>query len=226
MQLKTIERNDQRVLTSAQLAEVFGTDLKHIRQNFNNNKERYEEGKHYFVVRGEGLKQFKTEHEISTELKHAHTLYLWTEKGVFLHAKSLGTDQAWNAYSALVDDYFKKTEQLQKARIPSEAPKEIEDILILALGSMKEMKSEIKRLQLVVDNEIVLTTHQKSEIQQAVDRRQGELNREGYAQAHFQGIYKTLKTHFNVSVYSEIKRTDFDKALKIIAGWYPKKSGE
>ena len=226
MQLKMIERNDQRVLTSAQLAEIFGTDLKRINYNFTYNKERYEEGKHFFVLTGAERKEFVYEHEIHASLKTAHTIYLWTEKGVFLHAKSLGTDQAWNAYSALVDDYFKKTEQLQKARIPSEAPKEIEDILILALGSMKEMKSEIKRLQLVVDNEIVLTTHQKSEIQQAVDRRQGELNREGYAQAHFQGIYKTLKTHFNVSVYSEIKRSDFEKALKIISGWYPKKAGE
>ena len=227
MQLKMIERNDQRVLTSAQVAEIFGTDTKMLSNNFNSNKSRYEEGKHYFVLMGEARKDFLFNHpEIQDSSKHAKFIYLWTEKGVFLHAKSLGTDQAWNTYSALVDDYFKKTEQLQRARIPSEAPKEIEDILILALGSMKEMKSEIKRLQLVVDNEIVLTTHQKSEIQQAVDRRQGELNREGYAQAHFQGIYKTLKTHFNVSVYSEIKRSDFEKALKIISGWYPKKAGE
>lgn len=113
-QLKVIERNNARVLTSAQVAEAFGTDLGKIRYNFNYNKERYEEGKHYLVVTGKDLKDFKTECEIHTQLKHANIIYLWTEKGVFLHAKSLGTDQAWNAYSQLVDDYFKKVEEAKQ----------------------------------------------------------------------------------------------------------------
>jgi phage regulator Rha-like protein len=114
--LKVIERNDSRVLTSAQLAEAFETDMSKIRYNFNYNKSRYEEGKHYLVVKGEELKDFKTECEIHTELKHAHTIYLWTEKGAFLHAKSLGTDKAWNAYSQLVDEYFKKVEEAKQVQ--------------------------------------------------------------------------------------------------------------
>jgi phage regulator Rha-like protein len=113
-QLKVIIKNNLRVLTSAQLAEAFQSDLKQIRQNFNNNKLRYEEGKHYFILQGEDLRGFKTEHEISTELKHSHTIYLWTEKGAFLHAKSLSTDKAWNAYTQLVDDYFKKAEEAKQ----------------------------------------------------------------------------------------------------------------
>lgn len=114
-QLTVIERNNRRVLTSAQLAEIFGTDLKRINYNFTYNKERYEEGKHYFILTGTERKEFVYEHEIHASLKTAHTIYLWTEKGAFLHAKSLNTDQAWNAYSQLVDDYFKKVEQLKEA---------------------------------------------------------------------------------------------------------------
>lgn len=113
-QLKVIERNGSRILTSAQLAEIFGTDLNRIGYNFNYNKERYEEGKHYFVLTGEQRKDFMYEHEIHASLKRAHTIYLWTEKGAFLHAKSLGTDKAWNAYSKLVDDYFKKVEEAKQ----------------------------------------------------------------------------------------------------------------
>ncbi|GKU76890.1 ORF6N domain-containing protein [Paenibacillus sp. L3-i20] len=114
-QLKVIEKNDQRVLTSAQLAEVFGTDLKRINYNFNYNKSRYQEGVHYIVLTGDERKDFVYEHEIHASLKTAHTLYLWTEKGAFLHAKSLNTDQAWDAYTKLVDDYYKKVEQLKQA---------------------------------------------------------------------------------------------------------------
>jgi hypothetical protein len=113
-QLKAIERNDQRVLTSEQLAESYGTDIGKIRYNYSYNKSRYTEGKHFFALKGEERSNFLNECEIHTSLKHAHTIYLWTEKGAFLHAKSLSTDKAWNAYSQLVDDYFKKVEEAKQ----------------------------------------------------------------------------------------------------------------
>jgi len=46
-------------------------------------------------------------------LKKAKILYLWTEKGAFLHAKSLNTDVAWEVYDQLVDSYFKKQDVLE-----------------------------------------------------------------------------------------------------------------
>lgn len=228
--LRVIEKNDQRVLTSAQLAESYGTDAKSISKNFSRNKSRYKEGKHYFVLSGDDLREFKTNHQIDDQFKHSPALYLWTVKGALLHAKSLGTDEAWEAYEALVDDYFNKTEQLQRASIPSPVPQTLEDIMIAQLVSMKELKAENEKLRremshlsLVVDNEVVLTKQQRAEIQQAVRRRQGELNREGYEQPHFKSIYTAVNDHFNVPSYNEIKRSDFEQALKVIAGWYPKK---
>ena len=35
--------------------------------------------------------------------KRTSHLYLWTEKGALLHAKSLNTDKAWEVYDYLVD---------------------------------------------------------------------------------------------------------------------------
>ncbi|CAH1205823.1 hypothetical protein PAECIP111893_02430 [Paenibacillus plantiphilus] len=119
-QIKVIERSGMRVLTTPQLAESFGTDSGKINYNFSYNKKRYVEGVHYFVLTGDELRDFKTECEIHISLKRVNTLYLWTEKGAFLHAKSLNTDQAWNAYSQLVDDYFKKVEQLKEAQQPQQ----------------------------------------------------------------------------------------------------------
>ena len=35
-------------------------------------------------------------------LKNAKIIYLWTERGAFLHAKSLNTDKAWEVYDCFV----------------------------------------------------------------------------------------------------------------------------
>lgn len=102
--LNPIENNGKRVLTTAQLAEAYGTDSKVISYNFNRNKSRYTEGKHFYCLTGEELKAFREIHELP---KNINTLYLWTERGTLLHAKSLNTDKAWEAYDYLLEHYFR-----------------------------------------------------------------------------------------------------------------------
>lgn len=158
-QLKVIEQKGIRVLTSAQLAEVFGTDFKRINYNFNYNKERYEEGKHFFVLTGDQRREFINEHEIHASLKTAHTIYLWTEKGAFLHAKSLNTDQAWDAYSKLVDDYYKKVEESKQSQpdLSALSPQ----LQFMIMMEQKQKALETKQAQLeerINDVEEVKTT--------------------------------------------------------------------
>lgn len=105
-QLQVTNHGGQRVLSTAQLAEAYNADVKIVSNNFNRNKGRYKEGKHYFLLQGEELRIFKAVHQNDEQLKFATALYLWTEKGAWLHAKSLNTDQAWEAYEMLVDDYY------------------------------------------------------------------------------------------------------------------------
>ena len=117
--LQVVETNNQRVLTTAQIAEQYGTDAQIITNNFNRNKKRYTEGKHYFALEGEEKKAFLNLTQIDLgSAKNAKTLYLWTEKGALLHAKSLNTDQAWQAYEVLVDTYFSVREQGQLPQRP------------------------------------------------------------------------------------------------------------
>ncbi|MEN7362076.1 ORF6N domain-containing protein [Bacillus licheniformis] len=106
MNLSIIEQNNQRVLTTAQLAESYGAEEKLVQQNFNNNKKRYKEGKHFILLQGEDLRTFKRDFENLGVAPNINKLYLWTEKGAWLHAKSLNTDQAWDAYEMLVDEYY------------------------------------------------------------------------------------------------------------------------
>lgn len=105
-ELKIIQHRGIRVLTTQQLADAYKTDSQVITNNFNRNKDRYLENKHFICSIGDELRHFKTENQNDLSLKGVSKLYLWTEKGAFLHAKSLNTDVAWEVYDRLVDSYF------------------------------------------------------------------------------------------------------------------------
>jgi len=104
---KTIEQNGQRVLTTAQLAEAYGTSCDTIRQNFKRNKSRYQEGKHYYHLSGAEVREFKSNMTNCHVAKNINSVTLWTERGALLHAKSLNTDKAWEVYDFLVEHYFR-----------------------------------------------------------------------------------------------------------------------
>ena len=61
--LTITEYRDIRVLTTQQIADAYGTDAKVISNNYNRNKERYVEGKHFICLEGSELKEFKTNHQ-------------------------------------------------------------------------------------------------------------------------------------------------------------------
>jgi phage antirepressor YoqD-like protein len=113
--LSVIDHKGQRVLTTQQLAEKYETEPQVITNNFNRNKERYQIGIHYFILEGQDLKGFRATNQFDFSL-NLNKLYLWTEKGCLFHAKSLGTDKAWEVYEMLVDTYFRVKES--KFQIP------------------------------------------------------------------------------------------------------------
>ena len=108
-----VEFNDQRILTTEQLAEVYGTEANNIKNNFNNHKEQFAEGKHYYLLKGEVLRQFKREvNDIDLVIApNVNQLYLWTERGASRHCKILDTEKAWEQFDNLEDTYFRVKEQ-------------------------------------------------------------------------------------------------------------------
>ena len=104
--LTTLEFNNQRIMTTKVLAEVYETDKRRISENFKRNSERFILGKHYILLEGQELRDFKREYALSVSA-NVNKLYLWTEKGALRHAKILDTDVAWEVYEKLEDTYFK-----------------------------------------------------------------------------------------------------------------------
>ncbi|MCT8138619.1 ORF6N domain-containing protein [Anaerobacillus sp. CMMVII] len=162
--LKIIEQNNQRVLTTAQLAEAYGTDTKIINRNFQRNTDRYVQGKHFLALSGEDLRNFKGSRQFDDSLKFTSILYLWTEKGAWLHAKSLNTDEAWDAYEMLVDDYYKHKQQIiDTAKLSPELQmfKQIFDTV--AQKQLEDAKRDEKLTQLETGIETIKETFLKKD---------------------------------------------------------------
>ena len=151
--LQVIKRENQRVLTTAQIAEQYGTDAKAISKNFTRNESRYVEGKHYYCLTGDTLRKFKANHQIDDLRPNTNKYYLWTEKGALLHAKSLNTDKAWQAYEFLVDNYFEaKKEQ------PLPAMSQMEMIAAIASNAaeLEKKQRELERRMDLISETISL----------------------------------------------------------------------
>lgn len=114
------------VVTTAMLADFYGTDTDNIKQNYSRNKERFVEGKHFFKIIGEELKKFvgdlKSLANFPAISNKTRSLILWIERGAARHAKMLDTDQAWEVFEQLEDCYFVRKEILAKTHKSEREP--------------------------------------------------------------------------------------------------------
>lgn len=144
-----MEFKNQRIMTTKDLAEHYGTEEVRIQQNFLRNKERFTEEKHYYRLRGEELKDFKANYLNDSNLKFISELILWTEKGAARHAKILDTDEAWEVYEELEETYFRVRENVQVLNTSQLSPElQMFNKMFQALANseleQKRLKEEIK----------------------------------------------------------------------------------
>ncbi|WWU63817.1 ORF6N domain-containing protein [Clostridium baratii] len=141
---------NQKVLTTKQLSEVYETSEKNISNNFNNNIEHFEEGKHYYLLQGESLREFKrNSYEIGIA-PSVNKLYLWTERGANRHCKILDTDKAWEQFDNLEETYFRVKEG--QPNIEGLSP-QLQTLINLELGQ-KKLEEKIETVREENKNEI------------------------------------------------------------------------
>ena len=220
--LRVTEYKDIRVLTTQQISDAYGTDNKTISYNFNHNKDRYKEGKHYICLVGEEKIEFLNHLENHDSSKKASKLYLWTEKGAFLHAKSLGTDKAWEVYEILVDSYFAKQKVLS---LP-------EQIQLLAKGSVEldqKIDSVNKDLQdfkqdmplLAVECERITKAVKTKGVSVLGGRDSEAYNDNSLRSKVYSDIHGEVRRQFGVNTYKAIKRSECDKVIEVIGNYQP-----
>lgn len=218
-ELKITEYKDVRVLTTQQLAEAYETDNKIIQKNFSRNKDRYIEGKHFICLEGEELKEFKTKRQ-NDDSSRINKLYLWTEKGAFLHAKSLNTDKAWEVYDRLVDTYFEKKPQLpswtidDKIQILAQGNIKLEEKIDKVNNDLQEFKKDMPLLALECQK---ITKAKNQKVVPLLGGKDSPAYKDNsIRQQVYSDIDAQLRREFGVSTYKAIKRNQCDLAVKII----------
>lgn len=170
--LQVIDLKGQRVLTTRQLAEAYGTEVKVIQNNFQRNKDRYVAGKHYIYMDRDELREVKTTHpQIKGELKRASRMHFWTEKGTLLHAKSLNTDKAWEVYDYLVDFYFRVKEErkqqtyreIREAKIAEKQQQNLREVVDIpenpkVLKAIQKLRDDLTCMDILLQNCIRYTS--------------------------------------------------------------------
>lgn len=228
--LTIIEHSGQRALTTTQIADAFRTDVERVQVNFNRNKDRFVSGKHYFLLEGEELREFKTAYQIDNQLKHVRSLYLWTEQGAWLIAKTINTNEAWDAFRKLIDDYYnikaQKIGPLTKEQALATVLRTTADLVeghqeirqIVA-----EQEQEIQEVRTMVIEQITLNYGEQRRVQKAVAARvYGIADDPSERQEFFRQLYREIKDRWAVGSYKDVRRNELASVLKYIDAWCPR----
>lgn len=229
--LTITEFKDIRVLTTQQLSEQYATDNKTISNNFNRNKDRYQEGKHYILLQGEDLKEFKTSHQFDESSIRVNQLYLWTEKGCLLHAKSLNTDKAWEAYDNLIENYFKAKDFLSELTTEMKALLMHDKKIQLIVNHIEKTETRVDAVNndlQTFKQDMPLLALELEKISRAVKKKGvnclGGKDTEAYKDSSIRGrvyrdIYNQLYREFGVDTSKAIKRNQCELAIKIVSAY-------
>lgn len=220
-QLQVIEHEGIRVLTTQQLAEVYETDANNINQNFKRNKERFVEGRDYYLLKGKDLKGFKNlvtdSHDPS--IKYASVLYLWTERGANRHSKILDTDQAWKQFDVLEETYFKAKSMsaMQLLKLQNQALVEVDE-------KVEHIDSRVTNLEntTTVDSRKQYTLRKIASA--TAVRVLGGKDSQAYLELHhkvFCQLWRDYKDYFKIPSYRDTLKIDFEKAKEYLSGWRP-----
>lgn len=219
-QLQIIEYEGIRVLTAQQLADVYETSTDNIKMNFKRNKDRFVEGRDYYLLKGDELKEFKNSVTDSYLVdKRTPQLYLWTERGANRHSKILDTDKAWQQFDVLEETYFKvkSMSAMQMLKLQNAALMEVDE-------KVEHIDSRVTNLEntTTVDSRKQYTLRKIASA--TAVRVLGGKDSQAYLELHhkvFCQLWRDYKDYFKIPSYRDTLKIDFEKAKEYLSGWRP-----
>lgn len=218
--LQIIEHEGIRVLTTQQLSEVYETSTENIKQNFKRNKERFNEGRDYYLLKGEQLKEFLqvTNSHLQNQSK-IRSMYLWTERGANRHSKILDTDQAWKQFDVLEETYFK---------VKSMSPMQMLKLQNAALMEVDEKVEHIDSRVTNLENTTTVDSRKQYTLRKIASatavRVLGGKDSQAYLELHhkvFCQLWRDYKDYFKIPSYRDTLKIDFERAKEYLQGWRP-----
>lgn len=218
--LQIIEHEGIRVLTTQQLSEVYETSTENIKQNFKRNKERFNEGRDYYLLKGEQLKEFLqvTNSHLQNQSK-IRSMYLWTERGANRHSKILDTDMAWKQFDVLEETYFK---------VKSMSAMQILKLQNATLMEVDEKVEHIDSRVTNLENTTTVDSRKQYTLRKIASatavRVLGGKDSQAYLELHhkvFCQLWRDYKDYFKIPSYRDTLKIDFEKAKEYLQGWRP-----
>lgn len=222
-----IELHNQRLLTTEQLAEFYETSVDRIKQNFNRNKGKFIEGKHYFCLESDELKSFKSQVS-NSDLpinKFASQLYLWTKRGASRHSKILNTDRAWDMFDELEENYFNMREQ---TKIPS-SPRELAKLALAAneetnqrLDNIEEQVSDLKENQPLPQGDYnIISKRINKRVYEVAKAYSINCKNKKIIGMLFKDINSGVKKVTGVGARTQLRAKHYEKVMDFINSWEP-----
>lgn len=219
-----IEWNQQRILTTDQLAQFYGVKSIQIQQNFGNNKEKFVEGKHYYLLQGEELKDFKDRLE-NFELvgRNAGKLILYTKQGASRHSKMLNTNRAWDMFELLEESYFTKEKEIiqMDPRDKLKLMYEFQEDTAKRVDSIEtEVKHIVNTMRLDGQEEFEIKRKANAKIVEILGGKKSKAY-ETLSKKVFSQFWNSFKKYFSIPRYGELPKKKFEEALEYIDFWQP-----
>lgn len=226
-ELQQVKYDNQLILTTEQLAEFYETTVDTIKVNFNNNKSKFEEGKHYYLLKGDKLKQFRLQvKNLYLQISPmTRSLYLWTKRGASRHAKMLGTDQAWDVYDELEENYFNPQSNLRMPETPMEIMSVVGKITERQDKQLKELNTKVTFLEELsgltpARNKELTKTRNKKVIQLCGGSDSNAYKDVTLRKKVYHAMFQDYKRCFDVTQYADTQMKRFEEAKRFIENWY------
>ncbi|MFT8352426.1 ORF6C domain-containing protein [Clostridium saccharoperbutylacetonicum] len=223
--LMPLEFKSQRIILTKTLSDEFGTEERRITENFKRNEERFVEGKHYILLQGELLREFKSNNAECVSA-NVNKLYLWTDRGAARHAKILDTDEAWEVYEALEENYFNPK---QKQLSPMDQLKLQYQVLE---NHEQKIDGVIERVD-KIENNTTIDYSQQQELNELANKKVvavlGGKDTPAYkelAKKAFKSFWHDYKNKLNVNSYRNTLIKDFGIGKQAIINWQPNRELE
>lgn len=222
-ELTPIENQGQRVLTTEQLAELYGTTANRIKNNFNENKDKFIEQVHYLKLEGPALKSFKNIVRNSDLVgKNANVLYLWTRRGASRHSKMLGTDQAWDMFDSLEENYFNP-----ELRLPQTPEEKLALTMKVANRSAEKVKkldgrvTDLEKNAPIAPGEYSYISRQvRNVVESYVNVHHLQLTQKQRGLL-YKDVSRGMNEYVGIKTRTQLRKRDFDKADEYIGNWHP-----
>ena len=223
-ELEVIEWNNERVITTAQLASIYETSYDNVKRNFNRNKERFVEGKHFYRLEGLELQEFKNRVTDSPLVaKNTAQLYLWTKRGASRHCKILDTEKAWEQFDYLEEAYFNPnildgiSEELRATIAVDKRVTKIEHKIDVVNDDLQDFKQNLPLLP--AEAELITYTVNVRAVKALGGKESNAYKDKSLRGKVYSDIHRELKRQFGVTKYKYIKSCNCDLAVSIIENY-------